>query len=58
MLSLRAGPGVEMDGARFIQLCRETGILDKTFTSTSADIIFARVKAKVGGREGDRYSRC
>lgn len=39
----------EMDGAHFVKLCKDTGLIDRAFTTTNADLIFAKVKAK-----GDR----
>ncbi|KAK3252176.1 hypothetical protein CYMTET_38512 [Cymbomonas tetramitiformis] len=36
----------EMDGPKFAKMCRDTRLLDKKFTTTDADIIFAKVKAK------------
>ena len=38
----------ELDGAKFAKLCRECMLLNPTFNSTSVDIIFSKVKAKVG----------
>ena len=37
----------ELDGAKFAKLCRECLLLNAGFTSTSVDIIFSKVKAKV-----------
>lgn len=37
----------ELDGSKFAKLCRESLLLNSSFTSTSVDIIFSRVKAKV-----------
>ncbi len=38
----------ELDGAKFAKLCRECHLLSGSFNSTSADIIVAKVKGKVG----------
>lgn len=35
-----------MDNAKFAKCCTDCGILDRKFTSTDADIIFMKVKAK------------
>eukprot|EP00878_Enallax_costatus_P026549 GHUV01028495.1.p1 GENE.GHUV01028495.1~~GHUV01028495.1.p1 ORF type:complete len:130 (+),score=37.87 GHUV01028495.1:458-847(+) len=40
----KQGPG--MDGFRFAKLCREAGIVDSSYPTTSVDIVFAKVKAK------------
>ena len=39
---------LEMDGAKFAKLCRDSGLLHGRLNSTAADIIFTRVKTKVG----------
>lgn len=45
----------EMDSARFVKLCRDTGIVDgKRFTVTDADLIFQR--SKKSGNYGKRIS--
>lgn len=36
----------EMDNAKFSKLCRDTGIVDKEFSSTTVDLIFAKVKPR------------
>ena len=41
------GGAAELDGAKFAKLCRDSQLLEHGFNSTSADIIFSRVKAKV-----------
>eukprot|EP01062_Namystynia_karyoxenos_P018872 TRINITY_DN1702_c0_g1_i1.p1 TRINITY_DN1702_c0_g1~~TRINITY_DN1702_c0_g1_i1.p1 ORF type:complete len:477 (+),score=162.54 TRINITY_DN1702_c0_g1_i1:85-1431(+) len=41
--------GAEMDNAKFAKFCKETGLVDKQFTATDADLIFSKVKPK-GGR--------
>ena len=46
----RAAKKIELDNAHFIKMLKETGIINKKFTSTNADIIFARVK-KTSGRK-------
>lgn len=44
-----------MDSARFVKLCRDTGIVDgKRFTVTDADLIFQR--SKKSGNYGKRIS--
>lgn len=35
-----------MDGRQFVKLLKDCGILDKKFTTTDIDIIFAKVKEK------------
>lgn len=32
-----------MDGARFVKLCKDCGIIGKGFTVTDADLIFSKV---------------
>jgi hypothetical protein len=32
---------------RFAKLCRDAGIVDKSFSAAAADLIFTKVKAKV-----------
>mmetsp|Transcript_10819 Transcript_10819/g.15126 ORF Transcript_10819/g.15126 Transcript_10819/m.15126 type:complete len:149 (+) Transcript_10819:79-525(+) len=36
----------EMDGKQFVKLCKDTGLVDKKFTTTDVDLIFAKVKDK------------
>jgi Ca2+-binding EF-hand superfamily protein len=36
----------EMDNSHFAKMCKECGIIDKTFTPTDADLIFNKTKAK------------
>jgi p25-alpha len=38
---------VDMDGAKFAKMCRESGLLCSRFSTTSVDLIFSKVKAKV-----------
>ncbi|GJP38961.1 hypothetical protein CLOM_g23363 [Closterium sp. NIES-68] len=40
---LQGLPPPRMDSIRYIKMCKETGILDARFTTTSADIIFSKV---------------
>ena len=41
-------PAVEMDGAHWIKVLRECGLLDgKTFGTTAADLVFVKAKPKV-----------
>lgn len=40
---------LEMDSLRWTKLCRECGLLDAGFTSTTADLIHAKTKSKVCG---------
>eukprot|EP00992_Anisonema_acinus_P012225 TRINITY_DN7980_c0_g1_i1.p1 TRINITY_DN7980_c0_g1~~TRINITY_DN7980_c0_g1_i1.p1 ORF type:complete len:171 (+),score=58.70 TRINITY_DN7980_c0_g1_i1:45-515(+) len=40
------GAVAEMDNAKFAKFCRDTKLLDKKFTATDADLIFAKAKAK------------
>ena len=44
----RAGEG-GLDGARFVKLVRETGLLGRGLTTTRVDLIFAKVAGKVRG---------
>lgn len=39
---------LEMDSLRWTKLCRECGLIDAAFTSTTADLIHAKTKSKVG----------
>lgn len=36
----------DMDGKSFVKLCKDTGLLDKKFTTTDADLAFAKVCEK------------
>ncbi|EDQ91845.1 uncharacterized protein MONBRDRAFT_3203, partial [Monosiga brevicollis MX1] len=36
----------ELDSAKFTKLCKETKLISKSLTTTDADLIFTRVKAK------------
>jgi hypothetical protein len=36
-----------MDGLRFAKLCRDCDLMDARLTSTTVDLIFTKVKAKV-----------
>jgi hypothetical protein len=44
--SFGAGPQTEMDNAKFIKLCKEAGLIDTKFTTTDADLLFSKIKAK------------
>merc|ERR1712232_1139084 len=35
---------IEMDGREFVKMCKDSGLLNKRVTSTSADIAFSKVK--------------
>ena len=35
-----------IDGAKFVKIFRDLGLLDKQLTTTDVDIIFTKVKAK------------
>eukprot|EP00884_Botryococcus_braunii_P021327 jgi/Botrbrau1/7879/Bobra.9_2s0053.2 len=37
---------LDMDGAKFAKLCRESGLICSRFGTTSVDLIFSKVKAK------------
>lgn len=50
--SPRGAKNVEMDGARFAKLCRETGLLGGKLNATSVDLIFSKVKVKVSSQHG------
>ncbi|PNH01808.1 hypothetical protein TSOC_012287, partial [Tetrabaena socialis] len=45
-----AGARAEMGEAQFVKLLRETGLLDKAFSSVQADLVFARVRSKGAGK--------
>lgn len=36
----------EMDGARFLKLCRDCQLTDKQLSTTDVDLVFAKVKSK------------
>ena len=36
----------DMDGRQFAKLCKDTKLLDAHFTSTSVDLLFAKIKDK------------
>lgn len=38
---------LEMDGAKFAKLCRETGLLCSRLNATAVDLIFSKSKPKV-----------
>jgi len=44
--SFGSGPQKEMDNSHFSKMCKECGLVDKTFTTTDVDLLFNRVKAK------------
>mmetsp|Transcript_1329 Transcript_1329/g.3604 ORF Transcript_1329/g.3604 Transcript_1329/m.3604 type:complete len:154 (-) Transcript_1329:301-762(-) len=48
--SVGAGGGknavADMDSKSLIKVCRDSGLLDKTLTTTDVDLIFTQVKAK------------
>jgi hypothetical protein len=37
----------ELDGARFVKLVRDSGLLDSRLNTTAADLVFSKVKGKV-----------
>ncbi|PSC71858.1 flagellar associated [Micractinium conductrix] len=39
-------PPKELDGARFIKLCKETGLVGKALSTTDCDIMFAKCKER------------
>ena len=39
----------ELDGKGFVKLCRDSGLMDARLTTTAIDLIFSRVRGKVGG---------
>eukprot|EP01062_Namystynia_karyoxenos_P027180 TRINITY_DN20943_c0_g1_i1.p1 TRINITY_DN20943_c0_g1~~TRINITY_DN20943_c0_g1_i1.p1 ORF type:complete len:477 (+),score=107.35 TRINITY_DN20943_c0_g1_i1:90-1433(+) len=41
-----AHPRPELDNAKFAKLCRDTGLLDRRFTPTEADLAFSKVKPR------------
>jgi hypothetical protein len=38
-----------LDNAKFAKCCNDSSLINRKFTSTDADIIFSKVKAKAGG---------
>ena len=38
---------VELDGARFAKLCRDSGLLSGRLNSTAVDLVFSKAKPKV-----------
>eukprot|EP01068_Selenidium_serpulae_P004636 Selendium_serpulae@DN3677_c0_g1_i1.p1 len=40
------GTNVEMDGKTFVKIFKDNGIIDKKFTATDADLVFAKTKEK------------
>ena len=38
-------PTTELDGAKFVKIFKDSGLLGKTLTSTDLDIIFSKVLA-------------
>jgi len=36
----------EMDGRTFVKFCKDSGLFDKAFTQTDADLLFTKIKAK------------
>eukprot|EP00745_Piridium_sociabile_P012378 TRINITY_DN190901_c0_g1_i1.p1 TRINITY_DN190901_c0_g1~~TRINITY_DN190901_c0_g1_i1.p1 ORF type:complete len:147 (+),score=27.62 TRINITY_DN190901_c0_g1_i1:58-498(+) len=41
-----AAGGPEMDGRQFVKLCKDCKLIDSKFSSTDADLVFAKVKSK------------
>jgi hypothetical protein len=48
--------GMELDGPKFVKMCKQYNVIDRKFTSTDADIIFAGVLAKAQDRGKRRIS--
>ncbi|CAJ1041269.1 putative p25-alpha, partial [Leishmania shawi] len=48
--SFGSGPSKEMDNSHFSKMLKECRIIGKTFTSTDADLLFSKVKAKEARR--------
>ncbi|KAI5686426.1 p25alpha [Leishmania braziliensis] len=48
--SFGSGPSKEMDNSHFSKMLKECKIIGKTFTSTDADLLFSKVKAKEARR--------
>jgi hypothetical protein len=44
--SFGGAPTHEMDNAHFSKMCKETGLVDKVFTTVDVDMIFTKTKAK------------
>lgn len=44
----RTTSAVELDGARFAKLCREAGLLGGRLNTTAVDLVFSKVRGKVG----------
>eukprot|EP00955_Chlamydomonas_euryale_P115774 366377-Chlamydomonas_euryale.AAC.6 len=42
----QAGKPIGMANSKFVKLCKECGLIDSDFDTTSADIIFSRMKSK------------
>jgi hypothetical protein len=42
---------------RFVKLCREAGLIDGRFSTTAADLVFAKVKTKVSSSRAE-WLRC
>lgn len=38
----------ELDGKGFVKMCRDSGLVDGRLTATAIDLIFSRVRGKVG----------
>ena len=38
----------ELDGKGFVKMCRDSGLTDSRLTTTAIDLIFSRVRGKVG----------
>ena len=39
---------LELDGKGFVKMCRDSGLTDSRLTTTAIDLIFSRVRGKVG----------
>jgi len=49
-------PSGEMDSKTFVKFCRDTKLFDKKLTTTDADLIFQKTKAKASAPGAGAYS--
>lgn len=49
---------LELDGARFAKLVRDSGLLDARLATTAVDLVFSKVKAKVCSPAGQLGISC
>ena len=46
----------ELDGKGFVKMCRDSGLTDCRLTTTAIDLIFSRVRGKVGPSWQSRWA--